>query len=195
MSISITGGTSKHETALGVAPDREQLLDDQRANPQPHGPTPAAAGWPASVPRTTPPPSPPAPGRWAPARWPRPRPGRAFACWKRSSAAAGQHASRRIGAGMLSISKMKPDSSKAGRKPAITAAWLAANWFFATVEISKPRPASPPGTRTDMAVSAGTEPRNGTRKANTVNGHRQGHRYHAQDKIGHDFAQRAARRA
>ncbi len=39
---------------------------------------------------------------------------------------------------MLSISKMKPESSNAGRNAAISAAWLAANWFFVTVEINRP---------------------------------------------------------
>ena len=44
MSIWIIGGTIRMIAALRVAPDGEQLLDDQRADALPHGLTPAASG-------------------------------------------------------------------------------------------------------------------------------------------------------
>ena len=50
----------------------------------------------------------------------------------------------------------------------INAAWLAANWFFANVEISNPSGSIATRKAEATPTSAHTEPRSGTSKMNTA---------------------------
>ena len=69
---------------------------------------------------------------------------------------------------MLSISKMNPDKSSAGKNPLISATCAAMNWFFVIAEIKSPCPSA--GIRNEQvrSSSARTEPRSGTSKRNTA---------------------------
>ena len=71
-------------------------------------------------------------------------------------------------AGMLSMSNMKPDSRKAGRKVATMAIWPATNWLRARVEIISPMPSAASRKRLEHAQSSQNEPRRGTSNSHTA---------------------------
>jgi ABC-2 type transport system permease protein len=64
--------------------------------------------------------------------------------------------------GMLPMSKMNPESRKAGRKVAMMAIWPATNWLRASVEIVRPMPSAASRNRLAQPQSSQNEPRSGT---------------------------------
>ena len=69
---------------------------------------------------------------------------------------------------MLPISKTKPDSMKAGRKPETMATCPATNWLRVTVEISSPIASAPIRKMAEAPNSTSSDPRIGTPNWNTA---------------------------
>ena len=160
--------------ALRVAPDGQQFLDNQRADALPHG----AYSSRIRVARTS---RGRAPRAIAARRQrvghqhlaSRRRPETTSAGWPRNIGAAESRSSSGSAQGMLSISKMKPDSSNAGKNAAISAAWLADELVPGHASRSTvPAAAWRARNADDTTSSTGIEPRNG----HVEDQHRRGHR-------------------
>ena len=95
----------------------------------------------------------------------------------------------RMGGGMLSMGKMKPERRNAGSMVATRASWLATSWLLVTMLIRMPRERAPTRKTMDRPNRSGRLPRSGTSKRNSPTSTRQDQVEDADGEVGDELAE------